>query len=135
MGEQSLEVVPETPESVDVRPSRRGLMIPYGHVITLVLALVAAGANWQKSSGEAAYVRTELDRFERQTDDHFAKSDVRLDAQQTDKLAVLVEQQSKQIEAIVTALSKQAEAQKQDHDSVVKIAAVLEAQAKARSGN
>ena len=87
MGEQSQEVVPETPESVDVRPSRRGLMIPYGHVITLVLALVAAGANWQKSSGDAAYVRTELDRFERQTDDHFAKSDVRLDAQQTDKLA------------------------------------------------
>ena len=73
--------------------------------------LVAAGANWQKSSGEAAYVRTELDRFERQTDDHFAKSDVSLNVQQTEKVAVLVAQRSKRIEAMLAALSEQAEAQ------------------------
>jgi hypothetical protein len=128
----------ETP-SIDVRPTQSGVLVQWKSVLTVAGIMLAIGGSWASNKASVDWTRAALEKDEAVLQDQVRNGHpdherriAALEAQKSDRLAVVVEQQSKQIDAIANALTKQADAQKSDHDLIVRLAAVMEAQARGR---
>jgi len=128
----------ELPELPRMRPGRNGVNVSWANFATLIILVLSVGAAWQASRSASDANHSDLVQLAKDTSQHLEKIDAIMDDmvknghpdherrikiledQKTDQLVIEVKQ-------LAEAVKMQVDAQKNDHDLIVKMAAFAEA--------